>query len=132
MILAFIFNPFYWLMQPAKKNIQPETSTQEKQYFQNLEKNYSAKIKRMYYNKTQKEEDTLYSDYTIRPFEYSLSMDIPKNKNIPKDSVLSIANDLKNSILNRNKNLKKISIYINYDTYIFNYDVTKDSLILEN
>ncbi|MBB6369167.1 hypothetical protein [Chryseobacterium shigense] len=129
--LGFIFNPFYWLMQPTKKTEQPETSFQEKQYFQKLEKKYNAKIKRLYYNKTKKEEDTLYSDYASFPFEYSISIDIPKNVTIQNDSILNIAINIKDKILNKNKNLKKIRIYKNYETYLYDYNATNDTIILQ-
>ena len=44
-VLGFALNPFYWLMRPTKKSEQPQISSQEKQYFQKLEKKYNAKIK---------------------------------------------------------------------------------------
>lgn len=129
-VLGFALNPFYWLMKPTKKSEQPEMSSQEKQYFQKLEKKYNANIKRFYYNKNKKGEDTLYSDYTHFPFEYSLSIDGPKRLNIENDSVLIVAAYVKNKILYRNKNLKKISIYKNYEEYSYDYDEIKDTLIL--
>jgi hypothetical protein len=50
--LAFIFNPFYWLMQPGQQIQQPELSSQEQVYFKELEKKYNSKIERFYHNYT--------------------------------------------------------------------------------
>ncbi|WP_261510979.1 hypothetical protein [Chryseobacterium paludis] len=129
-ILAFVFNPFYWLMRPSQKPEQPQLSTQEQVYFKELEKRYNSKLKRFYYNYTKKGTDTLFEkNYNKVPFEYSLSIDIPANSNIPKDSLFSIAQYVKNSILNNNKNLKKIIIYKNYDTHEYLFDADKNALI---
>lgn len=129
-VLAFIFNPFYWLMQPGQKTQQPELSLQEQLYFKELEKKYNSRIKRFYHNYTKKGTDTLYEEsYSKVPFEYALSIDLPANKSMERDSISNIAEHIKNAILNKNKNLKRIIIYRNYKTYEYVFDVSKDILI---
>ncbi|WP_143166693.1 hypothetical protein [Pedobacter caeni] len=127
-ILAFIFNPFYWLMQPGQIIAQPELSSTEQQYFKELEKTYNCKSERFYYNYTKEGKDTLYKDYNKVPFEYYLSIDFPVDLVIQKDSLFNIAQHVKDVILNKNKNLKSVTIYRNYDTHEYLYDVTKDTL----
>ena len=129
-ILAFIFNPFYWLMQPSQKTEQPVLSSQEQVYFKQLEKKYNTKVTRFYHNYTKKGTDTLYEEnYSKVPFEYALSIDLPKNNNIPNDSIRAIAEHINSSILGKNQNMRKIIIYKNYDTHEYIMDSTKDNLI---
>ncbi|EJL76054.1 hypothetical protein PMI13_00023 [Chryseobacterium populi] len=117
-------------MQPSQTNQQPQLSLQEQSYFKDLEKTYGSKLKRFYHNYTKKGTDTLEEkNYDKVPFEYSLSIDLPPNTNIKDDSIFSIAEHIKNSILQKNKNLKKIIIYKNYDTYEYAYDANKNTLI---
>lgn len=117
-------------MQPSQKTEQPALSSQEQIYFKQLEKKYNSKLTRFYHNYTKKGTDTLYEEnYNRVPFEYALSIDLPKNSNIPNDSIRSIAEYITNFILDKNKNLKKIIIYKNYDTHEYPFDATKDSLI---
>ncbi|RQO65165.1 hypothetical protein DBR43_30380 [Pedobacter sp. KBW06] len=127
-IMAFIFNPFYWLMQPGQIIEQPALSSQEQLYFKELEKTYNCKSERFYYNYTKKGTDTLYEDYNKVPFEYYLSIDFPLERVIQKDSLFMIAQHVKDVILNKNKNLKSVIIYRNYDTHEYLYDVNKDAL----
>lgn len=129
-ILGFIFNPFYWLMQPMKKGDQPELSKQEKDYFQQLTNKYDGVLKRLYINKDN--EDTLYENqYDKIPFVYSLSIDLPKEKNISENDIKDICLHIKNEILNRNNNLTKIIVYKNYDVYEYLYDAKSDTLVLK-
>jgi hypothetical protein len=128
--LAFVFNPFYWLMQPGRKIQEPELSLQEQVYFKELEKKYNSEIKRFYHNYTKKGTDTLYEEnYNKVPFDYALSIDLPANKSLEQDSIFTIAERIKNSILNKNKNLKRIMIYRNYKTYEYVFDGSNDTLI---
>lgn len=127
-LLAFIFNPFYWLMQPGQIIEQPELSSAEQLYFKELEKTYNCKSKRFYYNYTKEGADTLYKDYNKVPFDYYLSIDFPVDRVIQKDALFNIAQHLKDVILNKNKNLKSVTIYRNYDTHEYLYDVAKDTL----
>lgn len=131
-ILGFVFNPFYWLMQPTKKGNQPELSKKEKDYFQQLTNKYDAVLKRLYINKNKNNEDTLYeNEYNKVPFVYSLSIDLPKEKNIPDNDIKYICLHIKNEILNRNRNLTKIILYKNYDVYEYMYIAKSDTLVLK-
>ncbi|MFC6268963.1 hypothetical protein [Frigoriflavimonas asaccharolytica] len=131
-ILGFIFNPFYWLMQPMKKGNQPELSKQEKDYFQQLTKKYDCGLKRLYINKNKDNEDTLFEDqYDKIPFIYSLSIDLPKVKDISDSDIKDICLHIKNEILNNDVDLTEIIIYKNYDIYRYLYDAKLDSLVLK-
>ena len=130
-ILGFILNPFYWLMQPMKKGDQPELSKKEKDYFQQLTNKYDVGLKRLYINKNKVNEDTLFeNEYNKIPFIYSLSIDLLKEKNISDSDIKDICLYIKNDILNRNNNLTKIIIYKNYDVYEYMYDAKSDTLVL--
>lgn len=129
-ILGFVFNPFYWFMEPKKIQKQPELSISEIKLFKQLEAGCSCKIERHYYNYTSKGLDTLYIDkYNKIPFNYTLSFAKSEqlSNNFNKDSIYNLGLYIKKNILNNNNMLKKIIIYKNYDTYEYNNE--KDQLI---
>jgi hypothetical protein len=130
LVLGFIFNPFYWLMQPSHALQQPKLSPREDAYFRTLEQKYNAKIKRFYYNFTKNGSDTLSKDdYDKLPFEYSLSIDLPDQKTIDRRSILDMAQHIRTSILNQNSNLKTIVIFTNYEEHRYLNNPSKGALV---
>jgi hypothetical protein len=130
LVLGFIFNPFYWLMQPSHALQQPKLSPREDAYFRTLEQKYNAKIKRFYYNFTKNGSDTLSKDdYDKLPFEYSLSIDLPENKIIARPSLLDMAEHIRTAILFENKNLKTIVIFTDYERHEYTNNPTERSLV---
>jgi hypothetical protein len=130
-VLGFVLNPFYWLMQPKERPKQPELSKEEIVLFQKLKSTYNCELERFYYNYTPKGNDTLHEKkYDKVPFEYSIAIREPKNE--PTDDLIyEIGLSIKNDILKRNKFLQKIIIYRNFKSYEYLYDYKKDSLVLQ-
>ncbi len=133
-ITGFILNPFYWLMQPKKRIEQPNLNQQESIFFNQLRNKYNCELERSYYNYNSQGNDTLREkDYNKFPFEYAISMNFIKDPHpqISEDSIYAIGLYIKNIVLNKNPNLKKIIFYKGYDSYRYIYDSKKDSLYKE-
>jgi hypothetical protein len=132
-VLGFMLNPFYWLMQPKERPKQPELSKEEIVLFKKLKLIYNCELERFYYNYTPKGNDTLYEkEYNKIPFKYSLSIDLQKeNDNISEDSIHKIGLHIKNDVLKKNIFLKKIMIYVDSEPNQYLYNYKKDSLVLQ-
>ncbi|TBX66127.1 hypothetical protein EZL74_11095 [Flavobacterium silvisoli] len=140
-VCVFILNPFFWGMQSNKVK-QPELSKDEKLLFSGLKKLNGCEINRFYHNYFA-EGDTLNFKYKKNDFEYCVEITSSKKKDLilNNDSTYNLALLLKNTILKRNCNLKKIKIYkvlIMLKTketeenrifdYSYDYDCNKDKL----
>jgi hypothetical protein len=132
-VLGFMLNPFYWLMQPKERPKQPELSKEEIVLFKKLKLIYNCELERFYYNYTPKGNDNLYEkEYNKIPFKYSLSIDLQKeNDNISEDSIHKIGLHIKNDVLKKNIFLKKIMIYVDSEPNQYLYNYKKDSLVLQ-
>ncbi|WP_412850371.1 hypothetical protein ACL0VS_11995 [Chryseobacterium sp. PMSZPI] len=130
-VIGFALNPFYWFMQPKEKPNQPELSKQETEFFNNFKNKCKCDVERFYYNFDSKGNETLdFKNYNKTPFKYSLAIN-QKNIHIDSDSIQKIVQHVKDNILLKNKNLKNITVHINYESYEYLYDNKKDSLMLQ-
>ena len=146
LLIAFIiFFPFAY-MKP-KFPEQPKYSIAEKLFLEKLKKKYHCtEINRSYYNITAKEEDTfIKTDFLKHPFSYRIQIDFENEKERYLSDFKQESLYIKDSILNKNENLKRIVFYVAfakqidsrsstvaYHKFLYLYDKQKDSLIFSS
>jgi hypothetical protein len=144
-VCFFAFNPFYWGMQSRHPlTLQPEISKIESDFMIRLEKKCDCKVERAFHNYKKEAEDSIeIKKYDQNSFYYSLNLSgANKEKlDISESGTYKIAKFVKDSILLKDKNLKSIEIWKNYNieksggmeqvTYGYNYSyiLEKDTLI---
>lgn len=143
-LIAFIvFSPFAYRM--PKFPAQPKYSIAEELFLEKLKKKYHCtKIDRFYYNITAKGEDTfIKTDFLKYPFSYNIQMDFENEEKRYLSDFKQESLYIKDSILNKNENLKKIVFYVEitkqidsrssavtFNSFTYLYDKQKDSVIL--
>ena len=143
LIVFIIFFPFAYRMPKFPE--QPKYSIAEKLFLEKLKKKYHCtEINRSYYNITAKEEDTfIKTDFLKHPFSYRIRIDFENEKERYLSDFKQESLYIKDSILNKNENLKRIvfnveitkqigsrSSAVTFNSFTYLYDKQKDSLII--